>query len=191
MTYILPFSKPAEITQGFFGGYRKRVGGTHKKTRYRRHDSSFAIDFALEEGTPLRAARAGYLVEWRDNGRFNYAHFLDPTADPTLRKRATEETNYVTICHDDGTFAIYAHLYFQGVDYQLKNCWKETGRMTRIEQGQPIGWSGNTGLSTGPHLHFVVCRTKRVNSIPVHFTDYKKTLDDRVLFPELHRGLKQ
>ena len=188
MTYILPFSRPPEVTQGFFGGYGRRFSGTHRKSRIGKHDSTFAVDFGLPEGTPLYAARAGFVVEWRDSGRFNYANFLEEDADPALRTRAGKEMNYVTICHDDGTFAIYAHLYFKGVDYKLKERWKKTGRMTRIEQGEPLGRSGNTGLSTGPHLHLVVCKGIAAESVPITFKDYQQTLDDRLLFPELHEG---
>ena len=55
--------------------------------------------------------------------------------------------------------AVYAHLQPGGVLVR-------TGQ--RVRRGQPIGLSGNTGFSSGPHLHFVVQvnRGMRLESIP-------------------------
>jgi murein DD-endopeptidase MepM/ murein hydrolase activator NlpD len=53
--------------------------------------------------------------------------------------------NYVIIKHKHGYYTRYAHL--QG--FKVK-----TGQ--RVQQGEVIGWIGNTGLSTGPHLHYEV-----------------------------------
>src|SRR5690625_5722784 len=55
--------------------------------------------------------------------------------------------NFVRILHDDGSMALYAHLDYGGVSVR-------DGQ--RVKRGQRIGRSGNTGFSTGPHLHFVV-----------------------------------
>lgn len=50
---------------------------------------------------------------------------------------------YIIICHYDGSGTLYAHLNSISVSK-----WKS------VKQGDVIGLSGNTGNSTGPHLHF-------------------------------------
>lgn len=53
--------------------------------------------------------------------------------------------NYVLIKHKHGFFTRYAHL--------------DSFRVTRgqnVQKGQVIGYIGNTGISTGPHLHYEV-----------------------------------
>lgn len=50
---------------------------------------------------------------------------------------------YIKIQHDHGVCTAYGH---------LKRCLVYKGQ--NVISGQPIGKSGNTGLSTGPHLHF-------------------------------------
>ena len=57
--------------------------------------------------------------------------------------------NYVRILHDDGTMGVYLHLMRGSVAVREGQ---------RVEAGMQIGRSGNTGNSTGPHLHFVVQR---------------------------------
>jgi murein DD-endopeptidase MepM/ murein hydrolase activator NlpD len=66
----------------------------------------------------------------------------------------------VRILHDDGSMAVYAHLREGGV-------WVRQGQ--RVHAGQTIGLSGNTGYTSGPHLHFAieVNRGMRVESIPM------------------------
>ena len=63
------------------------------------------------------------------------------------------------ILHDDGTMAMYAHLKPEGVLVRIGQ---------RVHAGQPIGLSGNTGFTTGPHLHFAVQvnRGMRLESVP-------------------------
>ena len=60
-----------------------------------------------------------------------------------------DKGNFIEIQHDDGTVAHYHHLRLMGVRV-------EKGQ--RVEQGELIGLSGNTGYSTGPHLHFAVTK---------------------------------
>jgi murein DD-endopeptidase MepM/ murein hydrolase activator NlpD len=53
--------------------------------------------------------------------------------------------NYIIIRHKHGFYTRYAHLLSFRVN---------TGQ--RVQQGEIIGYIGNTGLSTGPHLHYEV-----------------------------------
>lgn len=107
----------------------------------------YAMDIAMPVGTPIVAARGGVVVktESRQSGRGN-----NPSG------------NYVRILHDDGTMGVYLHL-MQGSVLVAE------GR--RVEAGSLIARSGNTGNSTGPHLHFVVQRNVglALESIPFHF----------------------
>jgi hypothetical protein len=89
--------------------------------------------------------------------------------------------NHLTVLHDDGTYALYAHaipgsipsslcpnngiLYpapAQSSDPRSEHCVRTVQAVTngaRITKGQKLGRIGNSGNSTGPHLHFHV--TKR------------------------------
>jgi murein DD-endopeptidase MepM/ murein hydrolase activator NlpD len=72
------------------------------------------------------------------------------------------KANLVRILHDDGTFAVYAHLNWNTIRVQPGD---------EVERGEYIADSGNTGFSSGPHLHFVVMRNRglRLESVPVVF----------------------
>lgn len=79
------------------------------------------LDMAANQGEPIVASKAGTVIE------ASY-HVLSG--------------NYVTIEHEDGSVALYAH--------QQEYC-VNVGQT--VEQGQIIGYVGSTGNSTGPHLH--------------------------------------
>ncbi len=64
-----------------------------------------------------------------------------------LLKSIRCRNNLINVKHDDGTEAQYVHLTLNGA---LKN------EGDSIVQGEVIALSGNTGKTTGPHLHFQV-----------------------------------
>ena len=106
----------------------------------------------MSEGTPVHAARGGVVVRVKDDSDIGGSSM-----------RYDRWNNYVLIRHDDGTLGYYCHLQKGGV------CVKPG---QAVKTGQLLAHSGNTGFSSGPHLHFCVLQTRdgrqRV-SIPVKF----------------------
>ena len=124
VTYGLPFDRGTERLVG--QGYNGRTT----------HSGKNALDFEMAEGTKVRAARDGVVVETEDR-------FREGGPDESLRTRA----NFVKVQHEDGTIANYVHLLHRGVRVRIGQ---------RVRQGEVVGVSGNTGFTTGPHLHFEV-----------------------------------
>jgi len=124
--YALPMADNSgwRMGQSFKGGFSH----TDEQNRY-------AVDLVVDEGTPITAARGGIVMQVESG--FDRSG-LD-------KSKYAERANLVRILHDDGTMGVYAHL-------------KENGVFVRVGQkigiGQQIGLSGNTGYSSGPHLHF-------------------------------------
>jgi len=98
-------------------------------------ENHHAVDFGADDGTPVVAAREGTVMQVDDHA-----------ADAGTVGR-DGEANFVRILHDDGSMAVYAHLQPGGALVQPGQ---------RVRRGQPIGVSGNSGFSSGPHLHFAV-----------------------------------
>lgn len=117
------------------GRYRVSQSCNGGRTHNRPH-SMYAIDFAMPEGTPVLAARSGKVVDLYEFSIMGGTTRLD-----------YRFSNYVLIQHDDLTLAGYYHLKAMGVSASIGQ---------HIKAGERIGFSGNTGYSSGPHLHFVV-----------------------------------
>jgi hypothetical protein len=84
------------------------------------------IDYGIANGTPVNAAAAGTVAAVTfENGGYG---------------------NYVKLSHVDGSkiyYTYYAHLASAAVSAGQK-----------VKAGTVVGYSNNTGASTGPHLHF-------------------------------------
>ncbi|MCC8364005.1 M23 family metallopeptidase [Lysobacter sp. A6] len=143
IVYGLPIPREKlRVEQGFNGRF------SHTDTQ-----NQYAIDFRAAQGTPVLAARAGTVMQVESD--FDKAG-LD------LEKYGGR-ANYVRVLHDDGTMALYAHLREEGVLVRVGQ---------RVRTGQRIGLSGNTGFTSGPHLHFAVQvnRGMKLVSIPFRMT---------------------
>ncbi|HYC46369.1 MAG TPA: M23 family metallopeptidase [Burkholderiales bacterium] len=161
--YRLPYAEGAafRITQAYGDSLTTHVG----------HQSEHAVDFATPEGTPIVAARGGTVIDVT-------LRYESGGLSTDLRDKA----NGIAILHEDGTVGQYGHL-------AKRDPLVKAGQ--RVTAGTVIGYSGNTGYSSGPHLHFAVTRPEimadgRVGhvSLPVKFY-----VDTATLPFEPRRGL--
>ncbi len=138
--YQVPFASGTRYAIG------QSFGGSFSHTDPQNYH---AVDFGVEEGTPVLAARDGVVVQVERD-------FYESGGD---RNRLAARANYVRVMHEDGTMAVYAHLAFETVVVQPGSV---------VLAGQHLGNAGATGFATGPHLHFVVQRNAGLSlrSIP-------------------------
>lgn len=98
----------------------------------------WGVDYAAPRGTAIYAAGDGVVKEVKYNGGYG---------------------KYVSIRHNSEYTTAYGHMngYAKGIRPGV-----------RVKQGQIIGYVGNTGRSTGPHLHYEVVQSgKRVNPLTI------------------------
>ena len=100
------------------------------------HQGKDALDFTMPEGTKICAAREGIVVDVKENSRRGCPH-----------ERCRKDGNYISIYHQDGSFGEYYHLKKNGSKVKVGD---------QVQKGEVIGYSGNTGMTSGPHLHFMV-----------------------------------
>ena len=145
-----------------------------------RYRAHLGVDFGARIGTPVMAAGSGRVVFVGRKGGYG---------------------NVVIIKHRDGYKTLYAHLskFRRGI---RRGKW--------VKQGQIIGYVGNTGLSTGPHLHFGLYKNNRpINPLRVVkitkgrlsykkrkkflaiVNRYKKELNDTVKFAMVPKKLEK
>jgi murein DD-endopeptidase MepM/ murein hydrolase activator NlpD len=100
------------------------------------HKGRLGLDFKMKKGSPVLAARGGVVVRVQEG--FNTGG---------VNKKYYGKANSVIIKHDDGSQALYGHLKQNGALVQVGDT---------VRQGQLIAYSGSTGYSAFPHLHFSV-----------------------------------
>jgi len=136
--YDLPFVGTYTVNQGY-GGLFSHTGATE-----------YAIDWSMPIGTPVYSARDGVVVDIVDD---QWLSKFDPGVCPAPVSEYCptpgSDANTVMIRHDDGTWGLYAHLKQYSV--VVTEGQAVTGKTV-------IAYSGNTGYSSGPHLHYQVTR---------------------------------
>lgn len=103
------------------------------------HKERAALDFKMKPGTKILAARDGIVMRVKEDGDKG-----------GLKKAYRSFGNNIIIRHADGSRSGYWHLQYNGALVEVGDT---------VKQGQLIGLSGNTGYTSGPHLHFIVWRS--------------------------------
>ena len=112
----------------------------------------YAVDFSMPAGTPVHAAREGVVAAVEESHNRG-----------CWERGCGKYANFIVILHADGTTGEYYHLRQNGAVVHSGD---------RVERGQLIAYSGNTGHTTMPHLHFAVYRPVKwgqTQSLPIRF----------------------
>lgn len=122
------FVLPWEIDQRF----KLTQGNCTFESHSLSNKQHMSFDFKMPIGTPIHAADDGrvfiVIEQFKDNVDSDHS-----------------EANIIGIEHDGGILTWYAHLKFEGSLVDVDD---------RVLRGERIGYSGNTGDSSYPHLHF-------------------------------------
>jgi murein DD-endopeptidase MepM/ murein hydrolase activator NlpD len=124
-TYSLPYEKGKSflLVQAY-------------QSKFLSHRGEIALDFKMKKGTKICAARSGIVVAVREDSKVG-----------GINPKYLSEGNHVIIKHDDGTYANYWHLKYNGALVNVGDT---------VKQGDVIGLAGKTGYALFPHLHFEV-----------------------------------
>jgi len=117
------------------------------------HQTTFAYDFDHAMGDPITAARDGRVTNTTNN--------LPDDGNP-----ANAGGNSVWVLHADGTVAAYFHMSQGSVMVTAGQ---------DVVAGDMLGLAGNSGASSGPHLHFQVFETNSSfnndDAVPITFNN--------------------
>ncbi len=100
------------------------------------HKNELSFDFKMKKGSLVCASRAGKVIATKSDSNKG-----------GLRDEFISDGNHIIIQHEDGSVAQYWHLKQNGVLVTVESL---------VSKGQIIGYSGNTGYTAFPHLHFQV-----------------------------------
>jgi len=149
--YALPFRR---------GTSHMLTQGFHGKYTHKGY-SAYALDFDMNIGSHVHAMRDGIVTGIESK---HTEHGYSP--------EYASKANYIIIQHKDGTMAMYGHLDTGGVRVRLGQ---------RVYKHQFIGLSGNTGYSSGPHLHVHITAitdlNKGASSVPFSFLAKRGKVD--------------
>ena len=95
-----------------------------------------SIDFYVPKNTPVYAAASGTVIEVMNNSR-SKGNTID----------YWDKGNFLEIMHKDNESTFYEHFRYMGIKVKVGQ---------KVKAGELIGFSGETGFTENPHLHFQV-----------------------------------
>ncbi len=167
--FLLLIIRPS-FGQGFFAQPNYPQG-------YFRNPLDLPISLAGNFGD-LRAGHFHMGLDFRTNGKENYPVYA--AAEGYISRIKIETSGYgnaIYITHPNGFVTLYAHLnqFFPALQQYLvtkqykDQKWEQDFNLTpnefKVSAGQWIAFSGNTGGSEGPHLHFEIRDAKTENNL--------------------------
>ena len=115
---------------------------------FRNEDSTFdytnALDLVCDLDVPVKAALSGEVIYVQEGVTMNWNK---PDPPPANIDPSQNLGNYLIIKHKNNELSMYCHQRVGSLKVKVGN---------KVKTGQNIGLVGQTGWSTGPHLHFVV-----------------------------------
>ncbi|MHC4661804.1 MAG: M23 family metallopeptidase [Planctomycetota bacterium] len=133
-----------------YGDSRRVFQGNNGKTSHNDSWNRYAFDFSMPVGTPVVASADGVVTFVKED-----------TAGPTGNGA---DNNKVAILHADGNVSEYQHIKQDGAVVEKDQ---------KVLRGDLIAYSGNTGYSSAPHLHFGLVAGNHLTgtSVPCKFAD--------------------
>lgn len=138
--YALPFLK---------GKRYKILQGQNTNFTHKGALSKYAIDFKMNVGQTVCAMRDGIVISIKEDSNVGGRD-----------KKYRNDGNYIMLYHEDGLFTQYVHLKKDGAIVKVGDT---------VKKHQPIGFSGNTGYSTEPHLHFGVFKPTKTGFVSIPY----------------------
>lgn len=125
----------------------------------------FVVDGSGIGNINIIASKSGTVVYPTDKSQINFEDKGTTIVNGIIQQNPDGSGwgNYVTIQHADGTYTRYAHLAKGSITVMAGDV---------VDQGQVIGKLGNSGTSTGPHLHFEILDVNMQRIDPEPFIDF-------------------
>lgn len=153
----------------------------------------------------VRASSFHFGIDYTTNGSRGLPVFaIDSGYVSRLKVEAGGYGKAIYITHASGITSVYAHLdsfspaitrFVREKQYQMQSFAQDImleQEQFRVKKGEIIGYSGNSGQSTGPHLHFELRKTENQNTIqPYIFSFHPRDtippfIDKVLLYPRFY-----